>query len=157
MNEWEFCTELLRYVQHNLHTLTATPGMRRGHAISFLSAKLIYAVTFVWRLACYTRPYATTTRLGLKVPSSRANKLTCEMVSTWNECPDRVILRRATNGTPELLNHIYNRVRTSQETHVSATKTNRLILFRETVTVHCEKNTQCGKITKVWCVKAGRP
>jgi hypothetical protein len=35
-----------------------------------------------------------------------------------------------------------NSVRTSQETHyVSATKPNRLMLFRETVAVYCEKHT----------------
>jgi hypothetical protein len=34
-------------------------------------------------------------------------------------------------------------VRTSQETHyVSATKTNRLMLFRETVAVYCENHTE---------------
>jgi hypothetical protein len=36
-----------------------------------------------------------------------------------------------------------NPVRTSQETHyVTATKTNRLMLFRETVTVYCENHTE---------------
>jgi hypothetical protein len=45
-----------------------------------------------------------------------------------------------------------NSVRTSQETHnVSATETNRLMLFRETVAVYCENhtehtNTLCGQI-----------
>jgi hypothetical protein len=35
-----------------------------------------------------------------------------------------------------------NSVRTSQETHcVSATKPNRLMLFREAVAVYCEKHT----------------
>jgi hypothetical protein len=44
-----------------------------------------------------------------------------------------------------------NRVRTSQETHyVSATEPNRLMLFRETVTVYCENHTKhsdtlCGQ------------
>jgi hypothetical protein len=44
-----------------------------------------------------------------------------------------------------------NSVRTSQETHyVSATKTSRLMLFREIVDVYCENqmkhtNTLCGK------------
>jgi hypothetical protein len=43
-----------------------------------------------------------------------------------------------------------NSVRTSQETHyVSATETNRLMLFRETVAVYCENHmehmkTLCG-------------
>jgi hypothetical protein len=40
---------------------------------------------------------------------------------------------------------IYNKksVRTSQETHyVSTTKTNRLMLFKETVTVYCENHTE---------------
>jgi hypothetical protein len=43
-----------------------------------------------------------------------------------------------------------NSVRTSQETHyVSATKPNRLVLFKETVAVYCERhvehtNTLCG-------------
>jgi hypothetical protein len=36
-----------------------------------------------------------------------------------------------------------NLVRTSQETHyVSATKPNRLLLFRETVAVYCENHTE---------------
>jgi hypothetical protein len=36
-----------------------------------------------------------------------------------------------------------NSVRTSQETHyVSATKANQLMLFRERVTVYCEKSTE---------------
>jgi hypothetical protein len=36
-----------------------------------------------------------------------------------------------------------NLVRTSQETHyVSATKPNRLMLFRETVAVYCENHTE---------------
>jgi hypothetical protein len=45
-----------------------------------------------------------------------------------------------------------NSVRTSQETHyVSATKPNRLMLFRETIAVYCENhtehtNTMCGHI-----------
>jgi hypothetical protein len=45
-------------------------------------------------------------------------------------------------------------VRTSQETHyVSATKLNRLMLFRETVAVSCENykehtNTLCGQKTQ---------
>jgi hypothetical protein len=44
-----------------------------------------------------------------------------------------------------------NCVRTSQETHyVSATKTNRLMLFREIIAVYCENrtehiNTLCGQ------------
>jgi hypothetical protein len=34
-------------------------------------------------------------------------------------------------------------VRTSQETHyVSATETNRLMLFRETIAVYCENHTE---------------
>jgi hypothetical protein len=47
-----------------------------------------------------------------------------------------------------------NSVRTSQETrYVSATKTNRLMLFKETVTVYCENNTEhtntlCGQKIK---------
>jgi predicted Zn-dependent protease with MMP-like domain len=36
-----------------------------------------------------------------------------------------------------------NSVRTSQETHyVTATKPNRLMLFRETVAVYCENHTE---------------
>jgi hypothetical protein len=39
--------------------------------------------------------------------------------------------------------HYMNSVRTSQETHhVSATKPNRLMLFRETVAVYCENHTE---------------
>jgi hypothetical protein len=45
-----------------------------------------------------------------------------------------------------------NPVRTSQETHyVSATKPNRLMLFRETVAVYCHTehaNTLCGQNTE---------
>jgi hypothetical protein len=42
-----------------------------------------------------------------------------------------------------LVNSMYNSVRTSQETHyVSATKTNRLMLFGETVAVYCENHTE---------------
>jgi hypothetical protein len=45
--------------------------------------------------------------------------------------------------TEFLVNNIYNQVRTSQETHyVSATKPNRLMLFRETVAVYCENHTE---------------
>jgi hypothetical protein len=43
-------------------------------------------------------------------------------------------------------NTVYiNPVRTSQETHyVSATKTNRLMLFRETIAIYCKNhNTHC--------------
>jgi hypothetical protein len=52
-------------------------------------------------------------------------------------------------------------VRTSQETHyVSATKANRLMLFRETVDVYCENHTEhtdtlCKQDAEFWCVKAG--
>jgi hypothetical protein len=47
-----------------------------------------------------------------------------------------------------------------QETHVSATKPNLLMLFGETVAVYCENhaehtNTLCGQNAKFWCVKAG--
>jgi hypothetical protein len=51
-----------------------------------------------------------------------------------------------------------NPVRTSQETHyVSATKPNRLTLFRETVAVYCENhtehtNTMCGQNAEFWFV-----
>jgi hypothetical protein len=54
-----------------------------------------------------------------------------------------------------------NPVRTSQETHyVSATKPNRLMLFREIVTVYCENhtehtNTLCGQNARFLYVKAG--
>jgi hypothetical protein len=56
-----------------------------------------------------------------------------------------------TPGTGFLFRRLRHSVRTSQETHyVSATKTNRLILFRETVAVYCENhtkhiNTLCGQ------------
>jgi hypothetical protein len=52
-------------------------------------------------------------------------------------------------------------VRTSQETHyVSATETNRLMLFGETVAVYCENHTEhtdtlCGQNAEFWCVKVG--
>jgi hypothetical protein len=52
-------------------------------------------------------------------------------------------------------------VPTSQETHyVSATKTNRLMLFWETVAVYCEihkehVNTLCVQNAEIYCVKAG--
>jgi hypothetical protein len=54
-----------------------------------------------------------------------------------------------------------NSVRTSQETHYfSATETNRLMLFGETVAVYCENhtehiNTLCGQNAEFWYVKAG--
>jgi hypothetical protein len=57
----------------------------------------------------------------------------------------------------ELLVTCKNSVRTSQETHyVSATKTNRLMLFRETVAVYCENhaehiNTFCGQNAVLLC------
>jgi hypothetical protein len=56
---------------------------------------------------------------------------------------------------------IYSSVLTSQETHyVSATKPNRLILFRETVAVYFENPTEHTDTLRgenVWftCVKAG--
>jgi hypothetical protein len=44
-----------------------------------------------------------------------------------------------------------NPVRTSEETHyISATETNRLMLFRETVSVYCENQN-----AEFQCVKAG--
>jgi hypothetical protein len=54
-----------------------------------------------------------------------------------------------------------NSVRISQETHyVTATKPNRLMLFRETVAVYCENrtehtNTLCGQNAEFGYVKAG--
>jgi actin-related protein len=64
--------------------------------------------------------------------------------------------------TEFVLNYIYkNSVRTSQETHhLSATETNRLMLFRETVAVYCENHTEhtdtlCGQNAEFWYVKAG--
>jgi hypothetical protein len=54
-----------------------------------------------------------------------------------------------------------NPIRTSQETHyVSATKTNRLMLFRETVAVCCENHTEhtdtrWGQNAEFWYIKAG--
>jgi hypothetical protein len=43
-----------------------------------------------------------------------------------------------------------NAVRTSQETHyVSATKPNRLMLFRETAAVNCENHTEHTDIYKL--------
>jgi hypothetical protein len=55
----------------------------------------------------------------------------------WNPPPHVYIYSR-------LSNDLYsNSVRTSHETHyVSATKPNRLMLFRETVTVYCENHTE---------------
>jgi hypothetical protein len=62
----------------------------------------------------------------------------------------------------DLFQIIYkNWVRTSQETHyVSATKTNRLMVFRETVAFYCENhtehtNTLYGHNAEFLCVKAG--
>jgi hypothetical protein len=54
-----------------------------------------------------------------------------------------------------------NSVRTSQETnYVSTTKTNRLMLFGETVAVYCENhtehiNTLCGQNAEFWYATAG--
>jgi hypothetical protein len=61
--------------------------------------------------------------------------------------------------TQFLLNYI-NSVCTPQETHVTTTKPNQLMLFGETVAVYCEnhtehKNTLCGQNAEFWCVKAG--
>jgi hypothetical protein len=44
--------------------------------------------------------------------------------------------------------------------YVSATETNRLMLFRETVAVYCENNTEhtntlCRQNAEFWYVKAG--
>jgi hypothetical protein len=56
---------------------------------------------------------------------------------------------------------LLNSVRTSQETrHVSATKPNRLMLFRETVAVFCENQTEhtdtlCGQNAQFNNVIAG--
>jgi hypothetical protein len=53
-----------------------------------------------------------------------------------------------------------NSVRTSQETHyISATNTNQLMLFRESVTVYYEtrmkhSNTLCGQNAELYYVKA---
>jgi hypothetical protein len=50
-----------------------------------------------------------------------------------------------------------NSVRMSQETHyISATKPNRLMLFRETVAVYCESHTEhtdtlCGQNVDLVC------
>jgi hypothetical protein len=60
--------------------------------------------------------------------------------------------------------YIYiNSVRISQETHyVSATKSSRLMLFRQTVAVYCENHTDhtdtlCGPNAEFQCVKANAP
>jgi hypothetical protein len=51
---------------------------------------------------------------------------------------------------------ILSPVRPSQETHyISATKPNRLLLFRETVAVYCENRTEhtdtlCGQNAEFW-------
>jgi hypothetical protein len=50
-------------------------------------------------------------------------------------------------------------VRTSQETHASATETNRLMLFRKTVADYCEnhtehRNTLCTQNSEFWYAKA---
>jgi hypothetical protein len=56
--------------------------------------------------------------------------------------------------------YLKNKVHTSQETHyVSATETDRLMLFRETVAVYCENNTEhintlCAKC-RYFYLKAG--
>jgi hypothetical protein len=64
---------------------------------------------------------------------------------------------------PRSLSKVYfkNSDRTSQETrYISATKTNRLMLFRETVAVYCESHTEhitalCGKNVEFSNVKSG--
>jgi hypothetical protein len=84
-------------------------------------------------------------------------------IPTWLLAPDAVFLQRDATFATLLLSHLLNPlkieflliyinpVRTSQETHhVSATKPNRLMLFRETVAVYCENhtentNTLCGQ------------
>jgi hypothetical protein len=62
------------------------------------------------------------------------------------------VLRTIRNTQIHCVGRIYsNSVRTSEETHyISATKPNRLMLFRETVTVYCENHTEhtdtlCGQ------------
>jgi hypothetical protein len=65
--------------------------------------------------------------------------------------------------TEFLLNtrNIQDSVRTSQETHyVSATKPNRLMLYRERVAVYCgnhmeHTSTLCGQNAGFWYVKTG--
>jgi hypothetical protein len=58
---------------------------------------------------------------------------------------------RTTRNTQVYFQITYkNSVRTSQETHVSVTKPNRLMLFGKTVAVYCENhmehtNTLCGQ------------
>jgi hypothetical protein len=65
-------------------------------------------------------------------------------------------------GTHTLFQIIYkNAVRTSQETYYgSATKPNKLTLYRETAAVYCENHTEqtnriCGKNADIYNVKAG--
>jgi hypothetical protein len=54
-----------------------------------------------------------------------------------------LLILRYKSLEPQFLIIYTDSVRTSQETHyVSATKPNRLILFRETVAVYCENHTE---------------
>jgi hypothetical protein len=64
--------------------------------------------------------------------------------------PDRIVVRRHSDALRKSVTIYTNSVRTSQETqHVSATKPNRLILFRKIIAVCCEnhmkhKDELCG-------------
>jgi hypothetical protein len=57
--------------------------------------------------------------------------------------------------------YVKDSIRTSQETYYASTKkTNRLMLFGETVNVYCENhtehiNTLCGQNVEFWYVNAG--
>jgi hypothetical protein len=58
------------------------------------------------------------------------------------------------SGEPRKMGLYKNSVRTSQETHVSATETNGLMLLREIIAVYCENytehtNTLCGQNTEL--------
>jgi hypothetical protein len=58
--------------------------------------------------------------------------------------------RESEKESDQLLDNYKNSVRTSQETHyVSARKTNRLILFRKTISVYCENHTEHTDIHSV--------
>jgi hypothetical protein len=79
--------------------------------------------------------------------------------ATWNLGTNSVFalgLKKTTeNLEARSLSKLYiNPVRTSQETHyVSATKPNRLMLFRETVAVYCENLTEHTDALEFWMLQ----
>jgi hypothetical protein len=114
------------------------------------------------RVPRYSRPYFTVSDSRLPQPGGPGPRMYIPqekggpVITPGIGFPFRCLLRLAglrwrystppqRGGIHASLKYIIfkNSVRTSQETHhVSATKPNRLLLFRETVAVYCEKHTE---------------